>query len=35
MGVAHVLFNLGRGRPAREVIEELGEDVLTRLADND
>jgi luciferase-type oxidoreductase len=33
MGVDHVLFNLGRGRPAREVIEELGAEVLTRIPD--
>lgn len=32
MGVGHVLFNLGRQRPAREVIEELGAEVLPRLA---
>jgi hypothetical protein len=35
MGVAHVLFNLGRGRPAREVIEELGHEVLPALATGD
>lgn len=34
MGVDHVLFNLGRGRPAREVIEELGREVLPRLVDH-
>jgi luciferase-type oxidoreductase len=33
MGVAHVLFNLGRGRPAREVIEVLGNEVLPALAE--
>lgn len=33
MGVSHVLFNLGRGRPAREVIEELGAEVLPRNVD--
>lgn len=33
MGVGHVLFNLGRGRSAREVIQELGAEVLPRLAD--
>ncbi len=32
MGVRHVLFNLGRHRPAREVIEELGIDVLPALS---
>lgn len=31
MGVAHVMFNLGRGRPAREVIKELGGEVLPAL----
>ncbi|OWQ45801.1 LLM class flavin-dependent oxidoreductase [Roseateles noduli] len=38
MGVAHVLFNLGhvdRGRPAREVIEELGNEVLPALVTGD
>lgn len=32
LGVGHVLFNLtGKGRPAHDVIAEIGEEVLTRL----